>query len=156
MLAIVSLCSTAVTQSALAATEPNLERLVTCQESWLDWKEDATRMAGFANGLNANYSRQGDGYLVPKTKSTLFGLPVARIYPQSIGMAVGFSVSVTGDFAAAKTAVEKAIGQSLQCENDNDGHACQAERGTKKTVTVTSDAGKGKAVLIGCAYYYEK
>jgi hypothetical protein len=157
ILALASFCLVSIFKPAQAATEPNLERMATCQDSWLDWKDDPTRIAKYADGLRTTYTGQADGYLVPKTKSSLFGLPVVGIYPQSIGMGVGFSVIVTGDFAAAKKAVEKAVGNSFKCESDSDNlHACQSELGPKKTVTVTSDADDRKTVLIGCFYFYEK
>ena len=157
MLVLAGFCLVFVLTHAQAATEPNLERMATCQDSWLDWKDDPTRMAKFADGLRTAYTGQEDGYLVPKTKSSLFGLPVVGIYPQSIGMGVGFSVMVTGDFAVAKKAAEKAVGKPLKCEADSDNlHSCQSELGPKKTVTVTTDTHERKTTLIGCFYFYEK
>ncbi len=157
LLASASFCLATVSLPALAATEPNLERMATCQDSWLDWKDDSAHVAKFADDLHANYTGQQDGYLVPKAKTMLFGLPVSGIYPQSIGMGVGFSVIVSGDFDTAQKAVEKVVGKPLKCEPDSDNmHACELELGPKKAVTVMSDAENKKTVLIGCFYFYEK
>ncbi len=156
-LALASFCLIPFGLPAQTATDPNLERLATCQDSWLDWKDDPTHVAKFADGLHASFTEKDSGYLVPKTKTTVFGLPVAGIYPQSIGMGVGFSVIVASDFATAQKAVEKAVGRKLKCEPDSDNmHGCQSELGPKKTVTVMSNTDDKKTVLIGCYYFYEK
>lgn len=158
LFAVSGLCSILAAPAARAASEPTLERMVACQESWLDWQDNPARGRKFVDGLHADYREQEDGgYLVPKTKKTLFGLPVARVYLDSIGMAVGFSVLVNDGVESAKNAVEKAIGRPLTCEADSDGiHACQAELGPKRTVTVAGDTEGGKSALIGCFYFYEK
>ncbi len=158
LLAASVLGSAFAASSAHAAAEPTLERLATCQESWLDWQDNPARGHAFMDRMHADYGEQEDGgYLVPKTTKTLFGLPVGRVYLDSIGMGVGFSVLVNDGVAAAKKAVEKAIGRTLTCEADSDGvHACQAELAPKRTVTIASDTEGGTGVLIGCFYFYEK
>src|SRR5262249_48827381 len=69
--------------SAHAASEPTLESMATCQDSWLDWKDAPARGEKFIEALHAGYTAKDGGYLVPKTKATLFGLPVTRVYPES-------------------------------------------------------------------------
>jgi len=140
-----------------AASEATLESMVTCHDSWLDWKDNPEPGKKFLETLHAAYTMHSEGYLVPKSKATLLGLPVTRVYTDSVGMGLGFSVVVAGKFDAAQKAVEKAIGKSLKCEPDSDGmHACEAELGPKKTVTLASDTGDSQTVLVGCFYYYEK
>jgi hypothetical protein len=142
---------------ARAASEPNLESMVTCQESWLDWKDNPARGKKFGEHLHAAYTAQKDGYLVPKAKAALFGLAVKGVYPESIGMGLGFSVSVAGSFDVSRAAVEKALGKSLVCAADSDEvRACQFELGPNKTVMVVGDTGDTKTALIGCFYFYEK
>jgi hypothetical protein len=144
---------------ARAADEPTIERLVTCRESWLDWADNPARGRKFVDGLHASYKQQEDGgYLVPKAKATLFGLPVARVYVDSVGMGVGFSVAVNATFDEARKVVEKEMGKALKCEAGNDEvRACQLELGPKRTVMVAADPeGSSTAPLIGCFYYYEK
>jgi hypothetical protein len=146
------------TSSALAASEPTLESLATCQDSWLDWKDNPAPGKKFTEMLRTGYTADSeDGHLVPKAKTTLLGLPVKSVYPDSVGMGVGFSVGVSADFASAKKAVEKAIGKPLKCEADSaEIRACEAELGPKRNVTVASEPGNDKYVLIGCFYFYEK
>ena len=158
LLAASGFCSILATSSAHAEDEPTLEHMATCQESWLAWQDNPARGDKFMDRMHADYREQEDGgYLVPKAKKTLFGLPVGRVYLDSVGMGVGFSVLVNDGVEAAKNAVEKAIGRTLTCEADSDGiHACQAELGPKRTVTVASDTEGSKSALIGCFYFYEK
>jgi hypothetical protein len=156
-LVIAGFCWSLAVTPARAADEPTIERMATCKESWLDWKDDPSRSEKFATTLHANYTQKDGGYLVPKSPTMLMGLPIVRVYPESIGMGVGFSVAVTGKFDVVKKAVEKAAGKSLVCEADSDGmHACQAELASKRTVMVASDTGDSAFVLIGCFYFYEK
>jgi len=144
-----------------AAAEPSLDSLATCRDSWLDWKDDPTRGAKFTEGLRANYTYQQDrgGFLVPKAPKTLLGLPVARVYPESAGMAVGFTVLVNSGFEVAKKAVEKSLGKPLKCDPGHPGDeifGCELELGPKKTVMVASEGKSSKSTLIGCYYFYEK
>ena len=142
---------------AHAWSEPNLESMVTCQESWLDWKSDPARGEQFGQNLRAGFTAQKEGFLVPRAKTALFGLPVKRVYPESVGMGIGFSVAVASSFDTSRAAVEKKLGKPLVCEADNEEvRACQTELGTNKTVMVVSDTGDTKNALIGCFYYYEK
>lgn len=156
-LAVPLLCLAFAVSHAQAASDPTLESMATCQDSWLDWKVSPARGEKFAETLRAGYIAKDAGYFVPKAKASLFGLPVTRVYPESVGMGVGFSVMIAGNFESAKKAVEKAIGKPLVCEADSEEvRACEAQLGPKKNVTVASDPGDTKTALIGCFYYYEK
>src|SRR5213595_1180669 len=79
---------------AQAADNPIIERLATCQDSWFDWKSsDPARLQKFVAGFQSDFSRkERDAFFVPNSRQTVAGLPVAQVYPQSVGMAVGFSV----------------------------------------------------------------
>lgn len=141
------------------AAEPSLDALATCRESWLDWKDDQARNAKFVESLRANYTYQQDrgGFLVPKTPKSVLGLPVARVYPESAGMAVGFSVQVNSGFEASRKAVEKTLGKPLKCDDKGDEmFSCERELGPKKTVFVMAEDKSSKSALIGCFYFYEK
>ena len=141
------------------AAEPSLDTLATCRDSWLDWKDDSARGAKFADDLRTTYTRQrneGD-FFVPKMPRKLLGLPVARVYPESAGMAVGFSVLVNSGFESARKAVEKALGKALKCdENSDEGFGCELALGPKKTAFVMAENKSSKSALIGCYYFYEK
>ena len=150
-------CALSAAVPVHAANEPTLESLAICRDSWLDWKDRPALGEKFVATLHADYTAKEGGYLVPKAKATLFGMPVTRVYPESVGMGVGFSVMVSGSFQASKKAVEKAIGKPLVCEADSDEvRACEVELGPKKSVTVASEPGDEKSSLIGCFYFYEK
>src|SRR5213592_1574121 len=81
---------------AQAADNPMIERLATCQDSWLDWKSgDPARLQQFVASFQSDFSRkERDPFFVPKSSQTVAGLPVAQVFPQSVGMGVGFSVVV--------------------------------------------------------------
>lgn len=141
------------------AAEPGLDTLATCRDSWFDWKDDQARSAKFAENLRANYTYQQNrgGFLVPKTPKTLLGLPVAQVYPESAGMAVGFSVLVNSGFETTKKAVEKTLGKPLKCDEKSDEMlGCELELGSKKTAFVMSEDKSSKSTLVGCYYFYEK
>ena len=141
-----------------AAAEPSLDSMATCRDSWLDWKDDPTRGAKFTESLRANYKEDRGGFLLPKAPKALLGLPVARVYPESAGMAVGFTVLVNSGFEVARKAVEKSLGKPLKCDPGHPGDeifGCELELGPKKTVMIATE-DKSKSTLIGCYYFYEK
>jgi hypothetical protein len=136
-----------------------LEQLATCQESWLDWKEDPVRTARFGDGFRAQFQqREGEAFFTPIAKPTAMGLPVTRAYPSSVGMGVGFSIMVDAPFDKAKAAVEKSIGKPLtKCETGEGMRTCELSIAEKKTLMLLADAtGKLQSTLVGCFYYYEK
>jgi hypothetical protein len=136
-----------------------LEQMTTCQESWLDWKDDPATTASRRDSFRAQF-REGekDAFFVPISSATLMGLPVSQVYSSSVGMGVGFSVQVKAPFDRAKKAVEQSIRKPLtKCETSDGMRTCELELGAKKTVMLLSDAaGKSGQTLIGCFYYYEK
>jgi hypothetical protein len=146
---------------AQAADNLGLERLATCQDSWLDWKaNDPARLKKFADGLQSDYSRHGtDALFVPKSSQTVAGLPVAQVFPESIGMAVGFSVVVNANFDKTKTSLEQKTGKSInKCEPPSDNmRTCELEIAEKKTILLMAeDNPKSTTTLAGCYYFYEK
>ena len=100
---------------ACAADNLSIERLATCQDSWLDWKEsDPVQLKKFAASFQSDFLRkEKDPFFVPKSNQTVVGLPVAQVFPESIGMAVGFSVVVNADFDRTRTSLAKKTGKSL-------------------------------------------
>ena len=58
-----------------------------------------------------------DGSFAPKAKVQVVGLPVLQVYPESVGMGVGFSVILDAPFDIAREHAEKALGKPLgKCE----------------------------------------
>src|SRR5947209_10403626 len=85
---------------AWAADNLSIERLATCQDSWLDWKEsNPVQLRKFADSFQSDFLRkEKDRFFVPKSNQTVAGLSVAQVFPESIGMGVGFSVVVNANF----------------------------------------------------------
>jgi hypothetical protein len=145
---------------AKAMDNLSIERLATCQDSWLDWKQsNPVQMQNFVNAFQSDFLRNGnDPFFVPKSSQAVAGLPVAQVFPQSVGMGVGFSVMVNANFDKTKTTVEKKIGKSLkQCESGENMRTCALEIGEKKTIMLMAgDNPKSTKTLLGCYYFYEK
>lgn len=137
-----------------------LGKLSTCQESWLDWKDDDRRMGQYIERLNANYTRiEEEPAFEPKVAGKVLGFPLVKVYPQSVGMGVGFSVQLEGQFAKIRDEVERRLGKALECSDSDGMTSCGVELGQYKTVMLAA-SGKGADAdavnLLGCYYYYEK
>ena len=146
---------------ACAADNLSIERLATCQDSWLDWKEsDPVQLRNFADSFQSDFLRkEKDPFFVPKSNQTVAGLPVAQVFPDSIGMAVGFSVVVSANFDRTKTSLAKKIGKPLsKCEPPSDNmRTCELEIGEQKTILLMAeDNVKSTTTLFGCYYIYAK
>jgi hypothetical protein len=147
-----------VVTPAWAADNLSIERLATCQDSWLDWKKsDPVQLKKFAESFQSDFSRkEKDPFFVPKSNQTVAGLPVVQVFPESIGMAVGFSVVVNANFDITKTSLAKKIGKSFsKCEPPSDNmRTCELEIGEKKTILLMAeDDVKSKTTLLGCYYF---
>ena len=95
---------------AQAADNPGIERLAICQDSWFEWKSsDPARLQTFIASFQSDFSQKkaSDAFFVPKSGQTVAGLPVAQVFPESVGMAVGFSVVVNANFDKTRTSLEK-------------------------------------------------
>jgi hypothetical protein len=137
----------------------SLEKMAVCQDSWLDWGADDSRVGAFRDGFRKQFKEAGNGeYFVPLAGATLIGMSVARVYTSTIGMARGFSVAVNAPFDTARKNVEKTIGKTLQhCETSDGMRTCGLEIADKRTVMLMADAtGREKTTLVGCFYFYEK
>ena len=146
---------------AEAADNLDVERLATCQDSWFEWKSsDPAQLKKFVDRFQLDFSPQGSGgAFAPKSSQTVAGLSVAQVYPESIGMAVGFSVVVNANFDTTRTTLEKRIGKPIKkCEPPSDNmRTCELEIGEKKTIALMAeDNPKSTTTLFGCYYFYEK
>jgi hypothetical protein len=144
-----------------ATDNTDVERLATCQDSWFEWKASApARLKNFADRFQVGFTPTGSsGGFAPKSSQTVAGLPLAQVYPQSVGMGVGFSVVVNANFEATKVALEKRLGKRIsKCEPPSDNmRTCELEIGEKKTITLMAeDNPKTTTTLFGCYYFYEK
>jgi hypothetical protein len=145
---------------ALAADDMGIERLATCQDSWLDWKtSEPAKLQKFGDEFRSKFSQHGnDAFVVPKTDTSIAGLHVTQVFPESVGMGVGFSVTVDASFAKARAVLERMLGRSLgKCETSDGMQACELEIAEKRTITLMAeDSAKNTTTLIGCYYLYEK
>lgn len=154
------LLSTFVARIASAAdAEPaSLERLATCQVSWMDWKDDHRRMGQYMESFDQGFTRvEEEAAFIPKHAISALGFPVTKVYPQSVGMGIGFSMLLAAPLQQVRSQVEKLVGRTLQCSVGEGMTSCGVELGEHKTVTLVSEGdASGKSSLLGCFYYYEK
>jgi len=144
-----------------AADNLTIERLAICQDSWLDWKDgDPARIKTFSDSFQRDFLRKAnDAFFVPKSSQTVAGLPVTQVYPESVGMGVGFSVMVGANFDQTKKRLEQKIGKPLnKCEPPSDNmRTCELTIGPKKTLLLVAEENpKSSTTLFGCYYFYAK
>jgi hypothetical protein len=147
--------------AARAADNLGIERMAICQDSWLDWQSsNPAQLAKFIEDFRSAFlqKKDTDAFLVPKSSQTVVGLPVAQVFPESVGMAVGFSVVVNANFDKTKATLERKIGKALKCERPSDNmRTCNLELAEKKTIVLMAeDDPKSKTALFGCYYLYVK
>jgi hypothetical protein len=145
---------------ALASDDDGLARMTLCKDSWVDWsKSDPAKMKAFADRFRAQFSPHGnDPFVLPKANVSVVGLRVAQAFPDSVGMGVGFSLTVDATFDDARKAVEKALGKPLEkCESGDGMRTCGLEIAPRRTVMLMAEDRPGvRNALIGCYYFYEK
>jgi hypothetical protein len=144
---------------AHAADDPDIARLATCRDSWLDWKKDPARLQKFGDHFRSGFSRGGnDPFFVPRTDKSIAGLRIVQAFPESVGMGVGFSVVVGASFEHTRKVMEKVLGKPLtKCEASDGMTTCELEIAEKRTFTLMAeDNSKATKTLVGCYYYYEK
>ena len=143
-----------------AADDAGIERMATCQDSWFDWnKSDQAQLKKFGDQFRADFSRKdNDPFFVPRKDKRIAGLRVTQAFPDSVGMGVGFSVTVEAPFDKARQVFEKSLGKKLgKCETGDNMRTCGLEIADKRTFTLMAeDSPKSTATLVGCYYYYEK
>jgi hypothetical protein len=146
------------TSSARAANEGPLEAMAACQQSWLDWKQDPAAAVQFRDWFLPRFDQEPRSPAwKPRQAFAVFGLPGVQVYPQSVGMALGFSVEVRADGATARRAMEAAIGRPMRCEKSDGEWACEAKLGERRiAMLMSANEGRGPQTLIGCFYYYQQ
>jgi hypothetical protein len=145
---------------AWGADDPRVENLALCRDSWFGWKNtDPTQLNSFAAFLRSAFAHNGnDAFLVPKSPMAIDGLKVTQVFPESLGMGLGFSVLVDAPFDVAKQALEQKLGRPLrQCETGEGMRTCELPIAEQRTVMLMSgDPPNDKTTLVGCYYFYEK
>jgi hypothetical protein len=142
------------------ADDPRVENLALCRDSWLDWKTtDPAKLDSFGAYLRSAFARNGnDAFLAPKSPMAIDGLKVTQLFPDSLGMGVGFSVLVDATFDVARQALEQKLGKPLrQCETGEGMRTCALPIAERRTVILMSgDPPNDRTTLVGCYYFYEK
>ncbi len=145
---------------ARAADDVSVERMATCQDSWLDWQKSyPAKLQAFADHLRSDFSQNAnDPFAIPKTNKSIAGLRVTQMFPVSLGMGVGFSVTVDATFDRTKAILEKKLGRMLgKCEVGDGMRTCELDIAEKRTLMLMADdSAKSTTTLLGCYYYYEK
>jgi hypothetical protein len=150
----------AVILPASAADDAGLTRMALCQDSWVEWgKNDPARLKTFGEHFRSEFLPHGnDPYMLPKASVSVLGLHVAQAFLESVGMGVGFSLTVDAPFDATRKVMEKALGKKLaHCETGEGMKNCELEIAPQRTVMLMAeDNPKSRQTLIGCYYFYEK
>jgi hypothetical protein len=143
-----------------AAEDDGLTRMALCKDSWLDWhKSEPAKFQAFADHVRANFVPHGnDPFGVPKAEVSVLGLKVLEAYPDSVGMGVGFSLTVDATFDEARKRVEKVLGRALEhCEASEGSRDCGLEIAKQRNVMLMAEDKPGNhRTLIACYYFYEK
>jgi len=152
------LAALAASPDVRAADDPQLQRLALCQDRWIDWKDDGARLSQLGNYFETRFDRSSaDGAFAPRSPTSVFGWSVTEVYPQSVGMGVGFSLTVNADHARARAVIERQIGKPMKCSNSEGVRSCAVELGAQKTVVLmTGQDGKEQSSLVGCFYLYQQ
>ncbi len=144
---------------AQATDDASVLRLLTCQDSWMDWKNDPVKQQKFVDALKASFKRNdGDGSYLPIKPMSMLGHDVFQLYPQSVGMGLGYSVIVNASFEKVKASLEKQMGKRFDgCQAASEGKSCEKVLAKQKTVMLMEGSrGANPKTLFGCYYLYEK
>ena len=81
-----------------------------------------------------------------------------QVFPESVGMGVGFSIVVDATFDKTRRTLEKTLRKPLKkCEVSDNMRTCALEIGEMRTfMLMAEDNAKSTTTLLGCYYYYEK
>jgi hypothetical protein len=140
-----------------AEEDKTLLPMLTCQESWLDWKQDPDKGKPFFDAIQLKFHPDTrENFLIPNQATSILGHNISRVYPDSVGMALGFSVVVDSSFEKLKTSLEKQMGKSFEhCDTADNTKSCEHKIGKNKTIVLMVGDEKQQS-LFGCYYYYEK
>ncbi len=146
---------------ARAADDAGITRMTLCQDSWIEWtKKDPKAFEALRDHFMGAFAmpRENKPYWMPKTSVTVLGMHVAQGFPDSVGMGVGFSLTVNAPYDEARAALEKALDKKLvHCEASDGMKSCELEVAPQRTITLMAeDSPKSRQSLVGCYYFYEK
>jgi hypothetical protein len=155
-----ALAVSAVCLPAAASDDPAYTRMALCQDSWIDMnKSEPKKFEAFRSHFMGMFSPHGnDPYMLPKGNVSVLGMRITQAFPDSVGMGVGFSLTVDAGFDKARSTIEKALGRTVpHCETSDGMKSCALEIAPQRSIILMSDDNpKSQQTLIGCYYFYEK
>ena len=156
----ISLALQLVAGPVWSADDVSIERMATCKDSWLDWKkDDPAKLKSFGDHIGSGFSQKdNDPFLVPSSNTSIAGLHVSQLFPDNVGMGVGFSVTVNAPFDEARRKFETILGKPLtKCDTGDGMRTCGLDIAEKRTfMLMAEDSPKATTTLVGCYYFYEK
>jgi len=143
---------------ARMADDAQLQRLALCQDSWLDWKDDAVRMSRLANCFETRFDRSAsDAVFTPRLPTKMLGWSVSQVYPQSVGMGVGFALTVNADRARARAEIEEQLRRPMTCATTDGVRSCEVPLASGRTAVLMAEQnGRAPSSLVGCDYFYQQ
>lgn len=137
---------------------PVLQKLATCEESWYDLRNDAARMEAIGVALRSQFAPQDRSPVwKPNGPVTWLGAEVLEMTPQSVGMGLGFALTLKQPAGTVQPAYERALGQALgRCESGDGMRSCERKLAEKRTAMVVSPLNRPElGTLVGCYYFYQ-
>lgn len=81
--------------------------MATCQDSWLDWVPGSGQSEKFVRSLKQSFAQKAEANAyTPLRPTTYLGCQITAVQPESVGMALGFSLAVDTPFGDMKKAIE--------------------------------------------------
>lgn len=160
---VFGLClGTAALATPAEAVEPNdsLQRMVTCQDSWLEFERDPRRAERIIDVLETHFRPNGrPSMLVPRNGAKLMGYPIVDITPENVGIGLGFGVTVKAPLEEVRKSYETALGRKMnECKREEEGMTvCTVEIARQKTAMLITPTKRPEVgTLMGCFYKYER
>jgi len=144
---------------AWAGEDAGIARMAACQDSWMDWqKTDPKKLAALGEHFRSAYTpHANDPWFLPKAPTTIAGLKVLKVFPQSVGMGVGLSVFVDASYDTAKKTFEAILKKKItKCEASEGSHDCELDLAPQRSFMLMTADSDPKTTLVGCFYLYEK
>jgi len=125
----------------------------------MDWDKSSPKVDDFRKMFSVDFKQKGGGAgFAPGKPMSILGHSVSEVYPESVGMGVGFSVLVDAEFDKVKASLEKQVSKPIaKCSKEGDSRSCEYAFAEKKTLLLMEGGrGKNAKTLFGCYYFYAK
>lgn len=142
-----------------AELAPALQKLATCEDSWYDLRQDQARMESIGVALRSQFAPQDRSPVwKPTGPVTWLGAEVLEMTPQSVGMGLGFALTLKSPASTVQPAYERALGQAMErCESGDGMRSCERKLAEKRTAVLMSPLSRPElGTLVGCYYFYQQ